>query len=126
MNCDTGDWMPGGSDMEQRQSDAEDMNRLITQKLGARERLEVLAEEAAELSQAALKMIRAYKMGGAVNPTPITPNEALENLFEEIADVELAVEALGFYYMNRRRIIDIKEEKRKRWFERLKGAEKNE
>lgn len=126
MNCETGDWMPGGSDMEQRQSDAEDMNRTIESKLGARERLEVLAEEAAELSQAALKMIRAYKMGGAVNPTPVTPNEALENLFEEIADVELAVEVLGFYYMSRRRISEIKEEKRKRWFERLKGAEKNE
>ena len=59
MNYETGTWMPGGSDMEQRQSDAADMNRIINQKLGARERLEVLAEEAAELSQAALKMIRA-------------------------------------------------------------------
>lgn len=126
MNCETGDWMPGGSDMEQRQSDAEDMNRTIASKLGARERLETLAEEAAELSQAALKMIRAYKMGGAVNPTPITPNEALENLFEEVADVELAEEALGMYYMNRRRIEEIKEEKRSRWVERLKGAETNE
>ena len=126
MNYGTGDWMPGGSDMEQRQSDAEDMNRIIESKLGARERLETLAEEAAELSQAALKMIRAYKMGGAVNPTPITPNEALENLFEEVADVELAEEALGMYYMNRRRIEKIKEEKRSRWVERLKGAENNE
>ena len=126
MNCEMGDWMPGGSDMEQRQSDAEDMNRTIASKLGARERLEVLAEEAAELSQAALKMIRAYKMGGAVNPTPVTPNEALENLFEEISDVELAVEALGLYYMNRRRISEIKEEKRKLWYERLKGVENNE
>lgn len=126
MNFETGDWMPGGSDMEQRQSDAEDMNRLIVQKLGARERLEVLAEEAAELSQAALKMIRAYKMGGAVNPTPITSNEALENLFEEMADVELAAETLGLYYMNRGKIEKIKEEKRKRWAERLKGAERNE
>lgn len=126
MNCETGDWMPGGSDMEQRQSDAEDMNRTIASKLGARERLETLAEEAAELSQAALKMIRAYKMGGAVNPTPVTPNEALENLFEEIADVELAVEALGLYYMSRRRIGEIKEEKRSRWVKRLKGAENNE
>lgn len=126
MNYVTRTWMPGGSDMEQRQSDAEDMNRLIVQKLGARERLEVLAEEAAELSQAALKMIRAYKMGGAVNPTPITSNEALENLFEEVADVELAEEALGMYYMNRRRIEEIKQEKRSRWIERLKGVETNE
>lgn len=126
MNYETKDWMPGGSEMEQRFSDIEDTNRFISQKLGARERLEVLAEEAAELSQAALKMIRAYKMGGVVNPTPVTPKEALENLFEEIADVELAVEALGFYYMSRRRIGEIKEEKRSRWVERLKGVEKNE
>lgn len=120
------DWMPGGSDLEQKIPDAENMNSFIAQKLGTRERLEVLAEEAAELSQAALKMIRAYRMGGAVNPTPVTKKEALENLFEEIADVELAVEALGFYYMSRRRIGEIKEEKRSRWVERLKGAENNE
>lgn len=126
MNHETGTWMPGGSDMEQRQSDVEDMNRLITQKLGARERLEVLAEEAAELSQAALKMIRAYRMGGVVNPTPVTAKEALENLFEEVADVELAVETLGLYYVNCGRIEKIKEEKRKRWAERLKGEERNE
>lgn len=125
MNYVTGTWMPGGSDMEQRQSDVGDMNSLITQKLGARERLEVLAEEAAELSQAALKMIRAYRMGGAVNPTPVTAKEALENLVEEVADVELAVETLGLY-VNRGRIEEIKEEKRSRWIERLKGAENNE
>lgn len=126
MNYVTRTWMPGGSDMEQRQSDVGDMNSLITQKLGARERLEVLAEEAAELSQAALKMIRAYRMGGAVNPTPVTAKEALENLVEEVADVELAEEALGMYYMNRRRIEEIKQEKRSRWIERLKGVETNE
>lgn len=125
MNYVTRTWMPGGLDMEQRQSDVGDMNSLITQKLGARERLEVLAEEAAELSQAALKMIRAYRMGGAVNPTPVTAKEALENLVEEVADVELAVETLGLY-VNRGRIEEIKEEKRSRWIERLKGAENNE
>ena len=102
------------------------MNRIINQKLGARERLEVLAEEAAELSQAALKMIRAYRMGRVVNPTPLTPEEALENLFEEVADVEVAIESLGLYYMNRGKIEKIKEKKRKRWAERLKGAERNE
>ena len=125
MNYVTRTWMPGGLDMEQRQSDVGDMNSLITQKLGARERLEVLAEEAAELNQAALKMIRAYRMGGAVNPTPVTAKEALENLVEEVADVELAVETLGLY-VNRGRIEEIKEEKRSRWIERLKGAENNE
>lgn len=125
MNYVTRTWMPGGLDMEQRQSDVGVINSLITQKLGARERLEVLAEEAAELSQAALKMIRAYRMGGAVNPTPVTAKEALENLVEEVADVELAVETLGLY-VNRGRIEEIKEEKRSRWIERLKGAENNE
>lgn len=102
------------------------VNRVIWRKLGTRERLEALAEEAAELSQAALKMIRAYRLGEKVNPTPLTPEEALENLFEEIADVELAAEMLVDTYVNRGKIEKIKEEKRKRWAKRLEGEETNE
>lgn len=45
-------------------------------------RLRILAEEAAELSQAALKLIRAIE-----GDTPITEAEALANLIEEAADV---------------------------------------
>lgn len=45
-------------------------------------RLRILAEEAAELSQAALKLIRAIE-----GDTPVTEAEAMTNLIEEAADV---------------------------------------
>lgn len=51
-----------------------------------------LAEEAAELAQAALKLRRAE---GENNPTPVTPEQALLDLYEEIADVNLALWALA-------------------------------
>lgn len=53
--------------------------------LSDRDLLEQLAEEAAELSQAALKMIRAYKLSD--NVTPISRDEAMKNLREEMSDV---------------------------------------
>lgn len=45
-------------------------------------RLRILAEESAELSQAALKMIRAIE-----GDTPVSEAEALSSLIEESADV---------------------------------------
>lgn len=45
-------------------------------------RLRILAEEAAELSQAALKLIRAIE-----GDTPVTEADAMTNLIEEAADV---------------------------------------
>lgn len=42
-----------------------------------------IAEEAAELAKAALKLIRAISQ---TNPTPITVGEAVDNLFEEYSD----------------------------------------
>lgn len=45
-------------------------------------RLRILAEESAELSQAALKMIRAIE-----GDTPVSEAEALSHLIEESADV---------------------------------------
>lgn len=52
-------------------------------------RLSQLAEECAELTKAALKMVRA--MNG---DTPVTVVEARENLTEEIADVNVCMAAL--------------------------------
>ena len=100
--------------------------KLIVQKLCTRERLEALAEEAAELSQAALKLIRACRFGETVNPTPLTAEEALENLYEEIADVELAVEVLNVGVRGRGKIDGIKDTKRERWAKRLEGEKTNE
>lgn len=77
-----------------------------------------LAEEAAELSKAALKLRRAIT---GINPTPTTLHEATQNLAEEIIDVEMVVEAIGFY-----RSVDTARplqwaQKFARWAERLEG-----
>lgn len=52
--------------------------------LDSSEVLAQLAEECSEAAQAALKMRRALD---CVNPTPVTPEEAMSNLIEELADV---------------------------------------
>ena len=55
--------------------------------LTERELLEQLAEEAAELGQAALKLIRAKELSN--NPTPVDIDTAAANLLEEMKDVYL-------------------------------------
>lgn len=51
-----------------------------------------LAEECAELGQAALKLRRALT---GDNPTPVSADDAEEHLWEEVADVILCVNLLG-------------------------------
>lgn len=80
--------------------------------LDSRTLLEQLAEEASELAQAALKLIRAAEYSN--NPTPITLQEAEVNLDEELHDVLAVASLLG--------IIDYDDDenpKWKRWAERL-------
>ena len=55
--------------------------------------LEAMAEEGAELSQAALKCIRAEGLNQ--NPTPTPVGEAWDNLVEEITDVCMVALVLG-------------------------------
>lgn len=100
-----------------------DMNRYIKIQLSGRDVLEALAEEAAELSQAALKMIRACRLGGTNNVTPVTPKEAADNLLEEMADVELVMDVLSYYTVLGEPIGDLKDQKRERWVSRLKELE---
>ena len=57
---------------------------LIISKIGLPAALEQLAEEAAELSKAALKVARIIRKE---NPTPVTYEQAIANLEEEAADV---------------------------------------
>ena len=54
-------------------------------------RLRILAEECAELAQAALKMIRANV---CYSETSVNEQEALENLIEESADVILCIKSV--------------------------------
>lgn len=63
----------------------------VRMKMSTRTMLEQLAEEAAELSQAALKLIRTMN---DENPTPVTREEAEANLVEEASDVMLVLETL--------------------------------
>lgn len=60
--------------------------------LTERELLEQLTEEAAEMQQAGMKLIRAAGMSN--NPTPISVLEARANLQEEISDVLAPIKLL--------------------------------
>lgn len=78
-------------------------------------RLIQIAEESAELSQAALKMIRAMH-----GDTPVTQDEAAAHLIEEIADVSVCMTALSDIAP----LSDVGEiitQKAKRWEVRLNG-----
>lgn len=66
--------------------------RYVQVSLDYRDGLQLLAEEAAELAQAALKLIRAG--GYTSNLTPITEDEAEKRLLEEIGDVLMTLQAL--------------------------------
>ena len=81
-----------------------------------RDLLEQLAEESAELSRAALKLIRAKRMGQ--NPTPISEDEALASLKEEANDVLIVLEILGF--CDQSAVRDWR--KLARWAKRIQGA----
>ena len=65
---------------------------LIIPKIGLPATLEQLAEEAAELSQAALKVARMIR---GENPTPVGYCEAVDNLKEEVGDVRLCLQVLS-------------------------------
>ena len=80
--------------------------------LTERELLEQFAEEASELAQAALKLIRAA--GYSNNPTPVTKQEAEANLEEELHDVLAVASLLGIIGYD-----DDENPKWQRWAERL-------
>ena len=76
-------------------------------------RLIQLAEEASELSQAALKLVRARH-----GETPVTTYQASVHLLEEMADVYVTALALR---PDRMTIEAIARQKSRRWEERLNG-----
>lgn len=97
--------------LAQRETIANDKN-YIRDALTERILLEQLAEEASELAQAALKLIRAAEYSN--NPTPITRQEAEVNLDEELHDVLAVASLLGLIDYD-----DDENPKWKRWAERL-------
>lgn len=95
------------------------MNK-ITDYLPETEILAQLAEEAAELAQAALKLRRALD---GTNPTPKSVEECKANLLEEIADVSLCACLLMTQDTDYHVVYATSVSKSKRWLERLKEKE---
>ena len=91
------------------------MEEHIAAYLQKAEILAQLAEEAAELAQAALKMRRVID---GQNPTPVGFADAYHNLIEEYSDVVCCMRELDMPYSE---IIIAK--KKDRWIRRLKEAE---
>lgn len=99
------------------------MEKYIAKKLSKAAVLEQMAEEAAELAQAALKLARIYR---GENPTPNTEDAAVGLLNEEMSDVmvcETVLEAKGI--MDRDLIVKIYEYKMQRWCEMLMEKEES-
>ena len=94
-------------------------NMAIIKQLPRRDRLEALAEEANELSQSALKLIRAEKL--SQNPTPKTEYEAKTSLLEEFYDALICALSLGINIPSEKTFLN--NYKEKRWESRIKGAE---
>lgn len=92
--------------------------KAIRRMLPPAELLAQLAEEAAELSQAALKFRRA--LDGS-NPTPKTLAEAALDLQEELSDVTLCAKLLNLYPDT-----DVMEAKCRRWVNRLLEVQNGE
>ncbi len=100
-------------------SDFDNYKDYILDNLDERTMLEQLAEEASELSQAALKLIRAKKLSN--NFTPKTEREAMLNLMEEIEDFSIVITLL---YRKDKKLLTTtgmteRQNKWKRWAERL-------
>jgi NTP pyrophosphatase (non-canonical NTP hydrolase) len=93
------------------------LNEKIKQHIPQDELLAQLAEECAELSQAALKLRRVLT---GINPTPVTAEEARRNLVEEAADV-YNVLGLLLDAEDNVEIYDIIRRKKARWLNRLEG-----
>ena len=90
----------------------------ILSTIGMPAALEQLAEESAELAQAALKLARYLR---AENPTQKSRKQGEEDLKEEVTDVILAMEALGLQADPK-----IRDQKRQRWIGRLSGWQKTQ
>ena len=91
----------------------------ILDALTAEELLCQLAEESAELAQAALKLVRART---GRNPTPKTERDCVEDLTTELADVMLSMRAvICACNVDETKIAEIMDSKAQRWVERLEG-----
>lgn len=94
--------------------------KTIVDEIGLDAVLGQLAEESAELAQAALKLQRIV-MGK--NPTPVTMEEAKANLLEEATDVTLCLGELNLVSIPTFNM-DTYNAKLERWYKRIEEAKK--
>lgn len=87
-----------------------------------------LAEESTELAHAALKLRRTLTSS---NPTPVTYDQALEMMAEELADIFVCVDALRYKLPGVKQVILLREnatmlDKAARWVQRLEERDEQE
>lgn len=99
----------------------------INTQLDVKDLLLALAEEASEVSQAALKLHRALD---GKNPTPVSPSEAKLRLAEEMGDVMLCWNVMAQHGRDKddipsweNNLSELQNQKLDRWVKRLKEAE---
>jgi multidrug resistance efflux pump len=92
-------------------SDPEACKKLIVQEVPPAALYEQMAEEAAELAKASLKMARVIR---SENPTPVTQREAMAQMVEELSDLMVVCDVAEVAPDEQ-----IKEYKLKRWAERI-------
>ena len=94
------------------------MSDKIIEAIGEPALLEQFAEECAELAHALLKLARIRR---GENPTPVTEEEAIRNVHEELADVENCLTVLwnttDWFDMDL--CVTMEKKKMKRWAERV-------
>ena len=98
------------------------MCKQIIDYLPQTELLAMLAEEAAELSQAALKLRRVLD---GTNPTPVSYDEAKRSLVEEAADTMLCMRVLPAL-SDMREVDSVAAKKYVRWIQRLEERARDE
>lgn len=109
--------VPGAANGVKAMQEMSNNKNFIRAHVSNRALLLQLAEEAAEVSQAALKLIRA--MPNSDNPTPITFNQACNDLTDELYDVVIAADILGLTLSTKQ--IPDNHPKVVRWAERIRA-----
>lgn len=89
--------------------------KFICENVSELSRLLQVGEECAELAADIFKYLRKFTDD---NPTPKSEQEILDNIKEEITDVMLCVDTVGYLYDP-----EIYRQKLDRWYNRLKESE---
>jgi hypothetical protein len=98
----------------------------IYSEVGRLEILTVIAEEAAEVAQAALKLRRTINQCSG-NPSPVEQQKAIDSLNEELGDFLVAVNAATPDPMiDANKIMRTERHKRLRWLSRIHEAKEKE